>query len=52
MSKNQALDMTRGNPLPLLICVSAPMAWALACICCMCLCAYYIPKMEKKFATV
>ena len=31
-----------------LICVSAPMAWALACICCMGLCAYYIPKMSKK----
>ena len=34
-----------------LICVSAPMAWALACICCIGLCAYYIPKMSKKFAS-
>ena len=33
-----------------LICVSAPMAWALACVCCMALCAYYIPKMTKEFA--
>lgn len=33
-----------------LICVSAPMAWALACICCIILCAYYIPKMSKEFA--
>ena len=35
-----------------LICVSAPMAWALACICCIGLCAYYIPKMEKEFIAV
>ena len=34
-----------------LICVSAPMAWALACICCIGLCAYYIPKMSKEFAS-
>lgn len=34
-----------------LICVSAPMAWALACICCIGLCAYYIPKMSREFAT-
>ena len=34
----------------LLICLSAPMAWCLACICCICLCAYYIPKMTKSFA--
>lgn len=33
-----------------LICVSAPMAWALACICCIGLCAYYIPKASKAFA--
>ena len=33
-----------------LICVSAPMAWALACFCCMGLCGYYIPKMTKEFA--
>ena len=33
-----------------LICVSAPMAWTLACICCIGLCAYYIPREEKKFS--
>lgn len=33
-----------------LICVSAPMAWVLACICCIGLCAYYIPKASKAFA--
>ena len=33
-----------------LICVSAPMAWALACICCIGLCAYYIPKASREFA--
>ena len=36
----------------LLICVSAPMAWALACICCVGLCAYYIPKKSKEFSKV
>ena len=36
----------------LLICVSAPMAWALACICCVGLCAYYIPKKSKEFSMV
>ena len=36
----------------LLICVSAPMAWALACICCVGLCAYYIPKKRKEFFMV
>ena len=35
----------------LLICVSAPMAWGLACICCIGLCAYYIPKADRKFIT-
>ena len=35
-----------------LICVSAPMAWTLACICCIGLCAYYIPREEKKFAAM
>ena len=34
-----------------LICVSAPMAWALACVCCIGLCAYYIPKKNREFAT-
>lgn len=34
----------------LLICLSAPMAWCLACICCVCLCAYYIPKATRTFA--
>lgn len=34
----------------LLICVSAPMAWSLACMCCMGLCAYYIPKMSREFS--
>ena len=33
-----------------LICVSAPMAWALACVCCIGLCAYYIPKKTREFA--
>ena len=33
-----------------LICVSAPMAWALACVCCIGLCAYYIPKKSREFA--
>ena len=32
-----------------LICVSAPMAWCLACLCCIGLCAYYIPKKNKEF---
>ena len=32
-----------------LICVSAPMAWALACVCCIGLCAHYIPKMSREF---
>ena len=32
-----------------LICVSAPMAWALACVCCVGLCAYYIPKKTREF---
>ena len=31
-----------------LICVSAPMAWALACVCCIGLCAYYIRLNEGK----
>ena len=35
-----------------LICVSAPMAWALACICCIGLCAYYIPKKSREFAAI
>lgn len=35
----------------LLICVSAPMAWTLACICCIGLCAYYIPRETRKFAS-
>ena len=35
----------------LLICVSAPMAWGLACFCCIGLCAYYIPKKSKEFAS-
>ena len=35
-----------------LICVSAPMAWALACFCCIGLCAYYIPREERKFAAM
>ena len=30
-----------------LICVSAPMAWALACVCCIGLCTYYISKAGK-----
>ena len=33
-----------------LICVSAPMAWGLACICCIGLCAYYISKASREFA--
>lgn len=33
-----------------LICVSAPMAWVLACACCMGLCAYYIPHKSREFA--
>ena len=33
-----------------LICVSAPMAWGLACVCCIGLCAYYIPKANREFA--
>ena len=33
-----------------LICVSAPMAWTLACVCCIGLCAYYIPKKAREFA--
>lgn len=33
-----------------LICVSAPMAWGLACICCIGLCAHYIPKMTREFS--
>ena len=33
-----------------LICVSAPMAWALACVCCAGLCMYYISKAGRKFA--
>lgn len=33
-----------------LICVSAPMAWTLACICCIGLCMYYIPKADREFA--
>ena len=33
-----------------LICVSAPMAWALACVCCIGLCAYYIPKKSREFS--
>lgn len=32
-----------------LICVSAPMAWTLGCVCCIGLCAYYIPKMSRRF---
>ena len=32
-----------------LICVSAPMAWTLACICCIGLCMYYIPKADSRF---
>lgn len=32
-----------------LICVSAPMAWILACFCCIGLCAYYIPRNTKAF---
>ena len=35
-----------------LICVSAPMAWGLACICCIGLCAYYIPKKSREFASL
>ena len=34
-----------------LICVSAPMAWALACVCCIGLCAWYIPKAAREFAS-
>ena len=34
-----------------LICVSAPMAWGLACICCIGLCAYYIPKESMALST-
>lgn len=33
-----------------LICVSAPMAWILACLCCMGLCAHYIPKKAREFS--
>ena len=33
-----------------LICVSAPMAWGLACVCCIGLCAYYIPRAGREFA--
>ena len=33
-----------------LICVSAPMAWGLACFCCIGLCAYYIPKKSREFS--
>ena len=33
-----------------LICVSAPMAWILACFCCIALCAYYIPRETRKLA--
>jgi len=36
----------------LLICVSAPMAWTLACFCCIGLCAYYIPRETGKFASM
>ncbi len=35
-----------------LICVSAPMAWTLACICCIGLCMYYIPKAGREFAGI
>lgn len=35
-----------------LICVSAPMAWTLACICCIGLCMYYIPKADRAFAGI
>lgn len=35
-----------------LICVSAPMAWTLACICCIGLCMYYIPKADSEFAEI
>jgi len=35
-----------------LICVSAPMAWTLACICCIGLCMYYIPKADREFAGI
>lgn len=33
-----------------LICVSSPMAWALACVCCVGLCACFIPKKTREFA--
>ena len=33
----------------ILICLSSPMAWILACFCCIGLCCYYIPKAEKQF---
>jgi len=36
----------------LLICVSAPMAWTLACFCCIGLCAYYIQRETRKFAAM
>lgn len=35
-----------------LICVSAPMAWTLACICCIGLCMYYIPKADREIAGI
>ena len=35
-----------------LICVSAPMAWTLACICCIGLCMYYIPKADREFSGI
>ena len=35
-----------------LICVSAPMAWTLACVCCIGLCMYYIPKAGREFAEI
>ena len=35
-----------------LICVSAPMAWILACVCCIGLCAHYISKMDREFSNI
>ena len=35
-----------------LICVSAPMAWMLACICCIGLCMNYIPKAAREVAAI
>ena len=31
-----------------LICVSAPMAWGLACVCCVLLCVYYLSKESRR----